>query len=205
MVRRGSPVRVRKRAFTKAPQTRGFCFADALHFVQRARVWNRCLEQPDEKGCDFVVYPGITASGRGWAAADVSRFPRPQRPKRYSCWLERQWVSLSIMRRRAKSLRFSPYSLLAALPGNRQMTGPTLLPAPHCPLVVERTLAWLPTSNDCSSATTAAARSTKPSSPSGVALSARSVSPLWADAVADAHRHAVCEGLVDDAVALGQR
>jgi hypothetical protein len=41
MVRRGSPVRVRKRALTKAPQTRGFCFLDALHFVQRARVWNR--------------------------------------------------------------------------------------------------------------------------------------------------------------------
>jgi hypothetical protein len=41
MVRRGSPVRVRKRALMKAPHTRGFCFPDALHFVQCARVWNR--------------------------------------------------------------------------------------------------------------------------------------------------------------------
>ena len=41
MVRRGSPVRVRKRALTKAPQTRGFRFPDSLHFIQHARVWNR--------------------------------------------------------------------------------------------------------------------------------------------------------------------
>jgi hypothetical protein len=41
MVRRGSPVRVRKRALTKAPQTRGFCFPAALQFVERARPWDR--------------------------------------------------------------------------------------------------------------------------------------------------------------------
>jgi hypothetical protein len=49
MVRRGSPVRVRKRALTKAPQTQGFCFLDALHFVQRARVWNRFWNSQTKK------------------------------------------------------------------------------------------------------------------------------------------------------------
>jgi hypothetical protein len=41
MVRRGSPVRVRKRALIEALQTQGFCFPVVVHFLQRARVWNR--------------------------------------------------------------------------------------------------------------------------------------------------------------------
>ncbi|SRR6266567_1532192 len=49
MVRRGSPVRVRKRAFTKAQQMRGFRFADELQFVQRAQVWNRFWNSQTKK------------------------------------------------------------------------------------------------------------------------------------------------------------
>jgi predicted dithiol-disulfide oxidoreductase (DUF899 family) len=40
MVRRGSTVRVRQRAPTKAPQTRGFHFLARLHLAQRDQVWN---------------------------------------------------------------------------------------------------------------------------------------------------------------------
>ena len=39
--RRGSPVRVRKRALTKAPHTRGFPLFAPLNFVQHAQIWNR--------------------------------------------------------------------------------------------------------------------------------------------------------------------
>jgi hypothetical protein len=54
MVRRGSPVRVRKRALTKALHTQGFRFPDALHFVQRAQAWNRFWNSQTKKAANLL-------------------------------------------------------------------------------------------------------------------------------------------------------
>jgi hypothetical protein len=62
MVRRGSPVRVRKRACPKSPQPRGFGSPRFPALRPACSGMEQILEQPDKRGRDFVVYLGIKAS-----------------------------------------------------------------------------------------------------------------------------------------------
>jgi hypothetical protein len=62
MVRRGSTVRVRQRAPTKAPQTRGFHFLAPLHLAQRDQVWNTFWNTQTKNGA--VLSSNLTTAER---------------------------------------------------------------------------------------------------------------------------------------------
>jgi hypothetical protein len=61
MVRRGSPVRVRKRALAKGLQTRDVPSAALLHFAQRAQVWNRFWNSQAKTASVLFLLGGIRA------------------------------------------------------------------------------------------------------------------------------------------------
>jgi hypothetical protein len=84
----------------KAPHTRGFCFPDALHFVQCARVWNRFLNSQTKRppSCCLARHQSVGRAPRFGSVVRLTWTRLRKRPgntgqsRRYGS--KRLWVTL---------------------------------------------------------------------------------------------------------------